>query len=392
MKSLTGRSEHNAPWSTLSAPTTDPPHNPTRIVRPINIVLYRESWDEPALWLDRSLHPPLFLLQPPMHSQPLLFPHCLLPTEFLRRTPPDFPSRSNHHPPLLPFRFLPRSFQDFLFLQPIGATFRFTLFDAFSQLLLFTFFLLLSFTSFLGPFSPIIPLSFPPAHPSSHWSTNLLTPRKFQNFIYSFFFFFYLPLWSIPLLSTQASIQLIFSSSPSFFFTPSFRELGDFRIRPSIVNGDRRYPRFRRYPGRECHKNRRFRSILAAGGGRRGRGAADGGRAENIVSDRATGFRSERLVALLREKIYSTNLSFAGRGKDTKGKENARSTRERWRCYVFSSSLSLFLRRRGRDWYLNTGDKRQQHGRKNGAQCASVRRSLFTEQNRWFRIIYSPSL
>ena len=43
MKSLTGRSEHNAPWSTLSAPTTDPPHNPTRIVRPINIVLYRES-------------------------------------------------------------------------------------------------------------------------------------------------------------------------------------------------------------------------------------------------------------------------------------------------------------------------------------------------------------
>lgn len=43
MKSLTGRSEHNAPWSTLSASTTDPPHNPTHIVRPINIVLYRES-------------------------------------------------------------------------------------------------------------------------------------------------------------------------------------------------------------------------------------------------------------------------------------------------------------------------------------------------------------
>lgn len=55
MKSLTGRSEHNAPWSTLSASTTDPPHNPTHIVRPINIVLYRESWDEPARWFDRSM-------------------------------------------------------------------------------------------------------------------------------------------------------------------------------------------------------------------------------------------------------------------------------------------------------------------------------------------------
>lgn len=87
------------------------------------------------------------------------------------------------------------------------------------------------------------------------------------------------------------------------------------RIAGSIVNGDRRYPRFRRYPGREFHKNRRFRSILAAGGGRRGRrGEADGGRTENIVSDRATGFRSERLVALSWEKIYSTNLSFAGVG------------------------------------------------------------------------------
>lgn len=70
MKSLTGRSEHNAPWSTPSAPpTTDPPHNPTRIVRPINIVLYRESWDEPARWLDRSDPPPL-----PLSLS--LFPFC----------------------------------------------------------------------------------------------------------------------------------------------------------------------------------------------------------------------------------------------------------------------------------------------------------------------------
>lgn len=125
---------------------------------------------------------------PPMHSQPLLFP-----TEFLRGTPPDFP-------PLPLFLFLPRSFQDFPFLgQPIGATFRFALIDAFSQPLLFIpLFLFLPFHHISGILidespprkvgklycylSHGIPSFSPLIHPPSHDPTNiffLLIPLLF---------------------------------------------------------------------------------------------------------------------------------------------------------------------------------------------------------------------
>lgn len=102
-----------------------------------------------------------------------------------------------HHPPLPPFRFLPRSFQDFLFLQPIGATFRFTLFDAFSQLLLFTFFS----SSFFYVISRSVLFNHPSLFPSCPSFVSLIDESPYTEKIselylsieFLFFFFFTFP-------------------------------------------------------------------------------------------------------------------------------------------------------------------------------------------------------
>lgn len=124
----------------------------------------------------------------------------LAPTEFLRQNPPpDFPSRSN--PP--PFRFLPRSFQDFPFLQSSQSepTFRFTLFDPFSQLLLsfhpsvFFFFLFFFYvislqSSTLSLFLFLLILRFIDRRIFLHHEIS----RRLRNFIYprNFFLFTFL--------------------------------------------------------------------------------------------------------------------------------------------------------------------------------------------------------
>lgn len=130
----------------------------------------------------------------------------LAPTEFLRQNPPpDFPSRSNHHPP--PFRFLPRSFQDFPFLQPSQSepTFRFTLFNPFSQLLLFIplssfffFFYVISLqSSTLSLFLFLLILRFIDRRISLHHEIS----RRLRNFIVyprNFFLLFTFPFDPFP--------------------------------------------------------------------------------------------------------------------------------------------------------------------------------------------------
>lgn len=97
------------------------------------------------------------------NSQPLLFPHRELPL-LLHRIPfvlpPDFPSRSSQ-PPSSPHSYLavPKTF--LLLGQPIGASFRFTLIDAFSQMLLLLLFIPFVFSFF--PFFYVI--SFQSPHP-----------------------------------------------------------------------------------------------------------------------------------------------------------------------------------------------------------------------------------
>lgn len=268
MKSLTGRSEHNAPWSTLSAPTTDPPHNPTRIVRPINIVLYRESWDEPALWLDRSL--PSSSLSPATadatpnlsssHTESFLF--CS--TEFLSYSPRIFLlDRANHPPlPILTSQF-PRlssssaSQSEHRFVSLWSMLSPRCFFSSFSSPLSFLFFL--SFTSFLSnPPTPLIRLL-----------TFSEKTADFIDFVHRIPFFFPFP--RLRPVSNPFSLppSFLFSAFVNFFVNSilNAKKLSGLSLTRSPIS------EVPRYPGREFHKNRRFRSILAAG-----RGEGEGGR------------------------------------------------------------------------------------------------------------------
>lgn len=151
-----------------------PPSPPPRPIHPIippalydqSILFYTASHETSRPYGSTvRFHPPLFLLQPPMQ-----LPTSPLPTQ---RASSSAPQNSFRTPPGFSFSIEPTTHlssphsyfavpKTFLLLgQPIGASFRFTLIDAFSQMLLLLLFIPFVFSFF--PFFYVI--SFQSPHP-----------------------------------------------------------------------------------------------------------------------------------------------------------------------------------------------------------------------------------
>lgn len=216
----------------------------------------------------------ILLLQPPMQLAASPLPTQRASSSAPQnsfRTPPGF--SFSIEPTTLLSPFLPRSSQDFPPPRPANRSIVSFHFDRnassppFHPLCLFFFSLSFTVISSFRSFQPPLP----PPHPIDTFHS-LHSPRKLQTLSTSSTQF--------PFFHSFASIQPFFLR-PSFlfsafvnFFANSIHPLDAKKLKSGLSLTRSPISEVPRYPGREFHKNRRFRSILAAGRG----GGGGGGR------------------------------------------------------------------------------------------------------------------